>query len=191
MFNDADHPNVTLPEWKGFKVSETARQGHIAQVVDRRDCGFFPDWYVPLARGVAIAGPALLREAGYDDGMRRPRNWIKLDPDSYSLRAGYTKGADRSNLLIIRRCDKHEWWIIERVIRGKEEVLVCSFGSTPILTPSYKSAMCLALHCNVDKLPHDLRWIKLAPDDCPSAIEFALKRRIDEAQSERHLHKVA
>ena len=100
MFNDADHPNVTLPEWKGFKVSETARQGHIAQVVDRRDCGFFPDWYVPLARGVAIAGPALLREAGYDDGMRRPRNWIThWTPTVTRCARGYTKGADRSNFL--------------------------------------------------------------------------------------------
>ena len=68
------------------------------------------------------------------------------------------------------------------------QALVCNFGSTPIIAPSYTSAMCLALHCNVDNPPHGLRWIKQAPDDCSSAIEFALK--IGEAQS-GHLHKVA
>ena len=109
----------------------------------------------------------------------------------------YINGPLVSDELIIRRCDKHEWWIIERITGGKEEVLVCSFGSTPIVTLSYKSAMCLAMHCNVDNPPHDLRWIKLAPDDCSGAIEFARKRRIDEAldansaHPEGHLHKVA
>ena len=190
MFNDVDHPHVTLSDWEAFKASETARQCRIAEVVDRGDCGCFPDWFVPLARGVAIASDALLSEAGHRKGMRRQRNWIKLDPDSYSLRVGYTNGADRSNLLIVRRCDKHEWWVIERRMADIDEVLVCGFGSTPILAPSYTSAMCLSLLCNVDKPPHGLRWIKQAPDDCPGAIEFALKRRIDEAQS-GHLHKVA
>ena len=118
--------------------------------------------------------------------MPRPSGWHTHGPDCFLC---YVNGP--SDELIIRQCDKHEWWIIERINRGKEEVLVCSFGSTPILTPSYTSAMCLAIHCDVDKPPHDLRWIKLAPDDCPGAIEFALKHRLDEAKSERHLHKVA
>ena len=182
MFYDVNHPNVTLSEWEAFKSSETDRQSLITEVVNRRDCGFFPDWYVPLARGVAIAGQALLREAGYEEGIPRPSHWLTHGLDCF---LSYVNGP--SDELIVRLCDKHEWWIIERIIGGIEEVLVCSFGSTPILTPNYKSAMCLALHCNVDKPPHDLRWIKLAPDDCEGAKEFALKRRIDEAQSERHL----
>ena len=123
--------------------------------------------------------------------MRRPRDWIKWDPDCYSLRVGYTKGADWPDVLVVRRCDKHEWWVIERRVGDVDQALVCSFASTPILTPSYQSAMCLAMHCNVDDPPHGLRSIKQAPDDCSSAIEFARQRRIDEAQSERHLHKVA
>jgi hypothetical protein len=85
MFSDVDHPNVTLSEWEAFKASETTRQSLITEVVDRRDCGFFPDWYVPLARGVAIAGPALLRESGYDDGMRRPNDWLTNGPDCFKL----------------------------------------------------------------------------------------------------------
>jgi hypothetical protein len=191
MFYDVDHPNVTLSEWEAFKSSETTRQSVITKVVDRAVCGFFPDWFVPLARGVAIAGHALLTEARYRKGMRRPRNWINWDPDCYWLSVGYTKGADRSNRLDVRRCDGHDWWLIERRMADVDQVLVCNFGSTPIIAPSYTSAMCLALHCNVDNPPHGLRWIKQAPDDCSGAIEFARQRRIDEAQPEGQLHKVA
>jgi hypothetical protein len=160
-------------------------------VVDRADCGFFPEWYLPLARGVAIAGHALLREAGYDEGMSRPHGWYTHGPGCF---LSYINGPYVSDELIIRQCDKHEWWIVERLVNDKEEVLVCGFGSTPILTPSYKSAMCLALHCNVDNPPHGLRWIKLAPRDCEGAIEFARERYIKEAfgantiQPEDHLH---
>ena len=177
MFNDVDHPNVALSDWKAFKASETAGQSLITEVVDRGDCGFFPDWYVPLARGAAIAGHALLREAGYDEGMPPPRGWYTHGPDCF---LSYINGPYVSDELIIRRCDKHEWWIIERVIGGKEEVLVYSFGSTPILTMSYKSAMCLAMYCNVDNPPHGLCWIKLAPGDCEGAIEFAKRRHANE-----------
>ena len=53
MFSDVNHPNVTLSEWEAFKAAETARQSLITDIVDRGDCGFFPDWYVPLAREVA------------------------------------------------------------------------------------------------------------------------------------------
>jgi hypothetical protein len=180
MFNDVDHPNVTLSEWEAFKASEAAQQSLIREVVDRSDCGFFPNWFVPLARGVAIASPALLSEAGYRVGMRRRRDWRTSDGDCYWLNVGYTKGADRLDRLIVRLCGDHEWWIIERRVADIEQVLVCNFGSTPILTPGYKSAMCLAMHCSVDNPPHGLRWIKLAPDDCEGAIEFALERHVDE-----------
>ena len=84
-------------------------------------------------------------------------------------------------VLPVRRCDKHEWWVIERRVADVDEVLVFNFGSTPIFTRGYQSAMRLAMYCNGNNPPHGLRWIKETPDDCPGAIEFARKRRIDEA----------
>jgi hypothetical protein len=175
MCNDVDHPNVTLSEWEAFKASETARQSLVREVVDRSDCGFFPDWYAPLARGAAIASDVLLREAGYRKGMHRPPDWLANNSDCFVL-----YGPRASDDLIVRRCGNHECWIIERGTAHRPEVLVCSFGSTPIVTPSYISAMCLAMHCNVDNPPHGLRWIKQAPDDCEGAIEFALERNVAE-----------
>jgi hypothetical protein len=180
MFNDLDHPNVTLSEWAAFKASETARQSFVTQIVDRRDCGIFPDWFVPLARGAAIASPALLSEAGYRKGMRRPRDWRTSDGDCYWLNVGYTQGADSLDRLIVRECEGHEWWVIERRIADIDQVLVCSFGSTLILTPSHISAIRLAQHCNVKNPPHGLRWINQAPDDCAAAIELAQRRHVDE-----------
>jgi hypothetical protein len=180
MFSDVNHPNVTLSEWEAFKVSETARQSLITEIVDREDCGFFPDWFTPLARGVAIAAPVLLAEVGYRKGMRSPPDWIKRNPDVYSLPLGHTKGAKRSDALIARRCDKHNLWMIERRVADVEQVLVCIFGSTPILAPDCKSAMCLAKHCNVDNPPHGLRWINFAPADCENAIKFAKERHAHE-----------
>ena len=74
------------------------------------------------------------------------------------------------------------------------ETLVFGFGSTPILTRDYASAIRLATYCNDNDPPHGLRWIKRAPDDCSGAIELARQRRINEAlainsaQREGHLH---
>jgi hypothetical protein len=180
MFYDKDHPNVTLLDWQAFVASETARQSLIAEVVDRSDCRCLPKWFAPLARGVAIASDALLLQAGHRQGMSRPRDWHKVSRHCYSLLiAG--EGFRWLNTLAVRRCDKHEWWVIERRVADVDQILVCSFGSTPIFTRSYTSAMCLAMHCNVDNPPNGLRWIKQAPDDCSGAIEFAYERLRNEA----------
>ena len=75
-----------------------------------------------------------------------------------------------------------------------DETLVFDFASTPILTRSYASAMRLAIYCNVSNPPHGLRWVQQAPNDCSGAIQFARKRRIEEAlsaqsaQREGYLH---
>ena len=82
----------------------------------------------------------------------------------------------------VRRCDdKHEWWVIERRVADVDEVLVLRFGSTPIFTRSYQAAMRLAMHCDVNAPTADLRWIKTTPNNKQAAIEFARKRRIEEA----------
>jgi hypothetical protein len=92
MFYDPDHPNVTLPDWEEFK--ETARSQYmITKVVDRKTCGFFPDEFMPLARGVVIASPALLDDAGYRLGRACPRDWVTNNGDVYWLELGRTRGA--------------------------------------------------------------------------------------------------
>ena len=78
MFYDVDHPDVPLSEWPSFLKELPPHL--IAEVIDRSKVGL-PNWFVPFARGVAIASDALLREAGHRHGMHRPPGWLKTACD--------------------------------------------------------------------------------------------------------------
>lgn len=183
MFYEDDHPDVTLSEWQGYSAWQKYLKEFpvylVDQIIDRSECGCLPEWYVPLARGVIIASDALLHQAGHYHGMHRPPGWRQVSSDCYSQIIGYNQ-SDWPDALVVRRCDKHEWWAIERRVADVDEVLVFDFGSTPIFTRSYVSAMRLATHCNVNNPPHGLRWIKQAADDSEAAIDFARKRQLYE-----------
>ncbi len=75
MMHEDGHPNVTLSDWQAFVAWQKSRvsPSPIEEVVDRNETGCLPDWFVPLARGIAIASDDLLREAGHHHGMYRPR----------------------------------------------------------------------------------------------------------------------
>ena len=69
MMFEEGHPIISLSAWKGFCAWEKSLKGFpsrlIDEMVDRNECGCLPDWFVPLAYGVAIASDALLRKAGH------------------------------------------------------------------------------------------------------------------------------
>lgn len=194
MLYEDSHPDVMLSDWQSAwqKYLKEFAPHLVDEVIDRHEAGCLPDWFVPLARGVVIASDELLRHAGHCHGMHRPRGWREVDPDCYSQVIG-DKGVRWPDVLVVRRCDKHEWWMIERRVADVDEVLVFNFGSTPIFTRSPASAMRLATYCNVSNPPHGLLWVKQTPDDCSGAIEFAYQRDKNEAlgancaQAEGHL----
>jgi hypothetical protein len=62
MCGGVDHLDVSLSEWQTFLKEPPPHL--IAELIDRRKIGL-PDWFVPFARGVAIASNALLRDAGH------------------------------------------------------------------------------------------------------------------------------
>jgi hypothetical protein len=66
IFSDPEHPNTSPANWKNFQDAFSPLL--IERLVDR-SATQLPDWFVPLARGVAIASPSLLRHAGYRPGM--------------------------------------------------------------------------------------------------------------------------
>src|SRR5262249_17779753 len=131
MFHDTDHPNVSLSDWERFLKELPSHL--IAEVIDRSFT--IPDWFVPLARGVAIASDALLRKAGHHHGMNRPRGWVK---GSYTFTR--TTGDTPRGLQHLRvwECEKPRLWTVERLSESRpyrsDEVLVHQFGSTPIFT---------------------------------------------------------
>ena len=182
MIYDVGHPHVPQSDWQTFRKEFSPYL--IKEVIDRSEITL-PDWFVPLARGVAIASDHLLQKAGYRPGSYRPRGWRKTAFDVFIKRPMADKDMSFANLTV-RQYDNQSWWTIERYREGRKyeeitDVLVFDFGSTPIFCWNYQSAMRLAEYCQLNRPPPGLSWVAACPDDKDGAIEFARKRRIDEA----------
>jgi hypothetical protein len=105
-----------------------------------------PEYYLPSATCVLIAGPTILNALGYVSGSPAPAGW-KLGATGFCKRS---RAGDW--LLWVQRCGS--FWIIERtppILVGQDEALVCAFSGNPIWTRTMVSAMLLAEHC--DPLP--------------------------------------
>ena len=181
MIYDIGHPHVTPSDWHAFLKEFSP---HLADEVINRSETDLPDWFVPLARGVAIASDALLRKVGHRHGSYRPRGWRKTHCDVFERNLG-PKDLMASKRLMVRGCGKHHLWTVERwgekrPYNNADEVLVFLFGSTPIFTRSYQAAMRLAAYCHVNDPPAGLRWIAACPKNYECAVEIAQERRIDE-----------
>lgn len=175
VFYDFGHPNITLSEWETFRKNLSPFL--IDQVIDRHEARL-PEWFVPLARGVAIPSNKFLRQVGHRDGMDRPGNWRETSCDFF-------RWEDRQQKLIVRRSENEDLWTVERwnwIGRGSEvdEVLVFTFGWTPILTRCYQSAMRLAMHCHINGPLPCTRWFKADLDKDKLAIEIARQRQVNE-----------
>jgi hypothetical protein len=183
MFKEDGHPDVPLSDWTTFKRDYSPFR--IEEVIDRSQIKL-PDRIVPLARGIAVASPHLLKRAGYRPSSRRPRGWYKRHCDVFCKAIG-------SDCLIVRGYHGHHLWHIERNgSPGRPHghpnmTLVHLFGSAPILTRNYQSAMYLAEFCYFNGPPPGLRWVNEFPDDIDGAIEFAQARSINEALAARSL----
>jgi hypothetical protein len=176
MLPTPDHPHVIWYEWQTFKNEFSPFL--IEEVLDRGVANM-PDWFVPLARGAAIASPYLLHIAGHRPGSRRAPGWDKLHCDVLSKDIG-------PDSLIVRACRNGPLWAIEqggspdRPHGHPNMALVHKFGSTPILARTYQAATYLAEFCYWNDPPAGLRWIEECPDDMSGAIEFFRIRRIVE-----------
>ena len=128
------HPDVSLEHWQGFIASQKICKSLslIDEVIDRSEC-CIPNWFVPLARGAAIASPELLRLAGHSPGMGHPDDWYECSPD-YFERVAF------DGIHMVRMCGDTNLWTVEWLrfghLRDDDEILVHTFGSTPIFTRS-------------------------------------------------------
>jgi hypothetical protein len=182
MFRDLGHPYVTRSDWRQF--GKEYSRSLIAELIDRSEVEM-PDWLVPLARGVAIAGDALLFKAGHRLGMDLPPGWRQIYGDVFMRYIG-PEGFEDTQVLKVRQCCDQGLWTIERwrevrPYNNSDDILVHQFGSTPIFTRSYQSAMRLAELCHKNGPRPGLRWIAACPSDCEVAIQFARARGIAEA----------
>ena len=175
MFYEIGFPNLSLGDWQKFRQKHSPYL--FENVIDRHEA-CLPLWFVPLARGVAIASDYLLRRAGCHCGTFRPTGWYESGP-------GYSrKELSENSFLATWNCEQTGLWTVERIdgSRKIDEVLVYSLGRTPVLTRSYQAAMQLAMHCHVNGPPIGFRWLKADPNKDIEAIEIARRRQIEEAQ---------
>src|SRR5258708_40167013 len=87
--------------------------------------------------------------------------------------------------LDVRRSGDRELWMIERFAwdcpyKTSDQVLAHVFGSTPIFTRNYQSAMRLADYCELNGPPRGLHWMSTAANDPDGSVEFARQRRQQE-----------
>jgi hypothetical protein len=114
-----------------------------------------PDYYLPSATEVLIAGSIILWAVGYFPRGPSPAGWTRGADGLYRR----SRAGDRT-LWVQRRGDL---WIVERTaptLVGQDEALVCAFSGNPIWTRTMASAMLLAEHC--DPLPLTAvaaRWV--------------------------------
>jgi hypothetical protein len=181
MFRDEQHPDVPLRDWETFR--NECSPYVIEKVLDRREV-FFPDWFVPLARGAAVASSYLLGRARYREGSHRKRGWEKTP-------WGFCKVIDEDYLTVAQY---GPFWLIQRDGPLSQPpnlrfnlTLAYLFGATPILVQNYQSATYLAEYSVMDGLPGTLCWAQTCPDNVEEAVEFAIKRSINEATDERSL----
>ena len=104
-----------------------------------------PDYYLPAAPGVLIAGEDMLRAAGHRPGANQPPGWsCKL--------SGFVKTSrDGNSALWVQQCG--EFWIIERSIRldgghTQDQTLVFAFELLPSWARTPEAAMRLAEYCD-------------------------------------------
>jgi hypothetical protein len=165
-----EHPHVPLSDWRAFV--KDCSPNVIDQVIERHEC-CLPEWFVPLARGGAIAGDALLRKVGNPQGIYRwqPGNRVPLEPTAVPNRPGIHDGTEQWGIesdvfecwlhkqeyecLVVRLCNNGLWTIESWNARGPltdaDQVLVHQFGSTPIFARTLPEAKDLAIHCFVHR----------------------------------------
>jgi hypothetical protein len=183
MLRCLDHPNVALPDWRRFRAEYKPRL--IEQVIDRGEARL-PAWFMPLARGVAIASDTLLRKAGYRDGMHISAAWRETSRAYYILPLDGVHPLNSRQFLLVRASDGTDLWTVERHSGTSQyevdEVLVSTFGSTPLFARSCQSAMLLADYCHKNAPPPGFQWVKGMPDDPTEAMAAARQRQIDETK---------
>ena len=137
-----------------------------------------PHWFLPLSRGVLIAGPYLFRSLARK--RRRPSGWASLAADTYELAVGETR-------LRVRRTRDGRFWTILRWSPGANlrsnktaETLVHIFGSTPVLAATRYQAQRLAELFEACSPVAGLRWVRVSPRWLVGALEFAIRRAASE-----------
>jgi hypothetical protein len=132
-------------------IPTAKRAPEIIRFVDR-DEAKLPDFFLPRANGVVVAGMDLMRAAELSHGPDRKLDWRMMDANwAQSLHGD----------LEVAKFGNH--WFIGR--KGRDliisETLVEAFGKIPVCTPTSRDAMLLAEYCHPEVgWPLPGHWMK-------------------------------
>jgi hypothetical protein len=170
MLFEQGHPLISENDWRQFSNQLSP---YFKNVLDREKIEL-PHWFVPLARGVLIASPFLLRSLARK--RRRPTGWTSLSLDTYQRAVGDTR-------LRVRRTRDGRFWAILRWppranLRSNKraETLVHTFGSTPVLSTTRHQAQQLAELFEARDAFSSLRWVRVSPRWLIGALAIAVWR---------------
>jgi hypothetical protein len=176
MSYESHHPHVSENDWLQFSSQLPL---YFRQAIDREEIQL-PHWFLPLSRGVLIAGPLLFRSLARK--RRRPSGWTSLSPETYQRDIGQTR---------LRVCRTHDgrFWVILRWpprvnLRSHKqaETIVHLFGSTPVLAVTPYQAKRLAELFEERGPVANLRWVRVSPPWLVGALEFAIRRARSEGR---------
>jgi hypothetical protein len=142
-----------------------------------------PHWFLPLSRGILIAGPLLFRNLARK--RRRPSGWASLSPETYQRDIG------RTRLRVCRTYDGRFWMILRWApwanLRSNKqaETLVHRFGSTPVLTSTRYQAQRLAELFEECGPAVSLKWDRVSPRWLVGALQFTIRRARSEGREPR------
>jgi hypothetical protein len=143
------HSDDSDGDSKMTKVIE--KEPQLYRCVDR-DEARLPDFFLPEAIGVIVAGPEFIRAIELPLWSDYPVGWSMVDE---------VRGRSHDGKLEVAKLG--EYWFIGR--RGKDhevsETVVESFGAVPICTRTPPDAMLLAEQCHPEvHLPIGAHWAK-------------------------------
>jgi hypothetical protein len=161
MFYEPGHPIVAKNDWQRF--FENYSPFYFSAVIERQETSL-PAWFLPFARGCAVLSQNLLLKARYHTGVNSAYGCDILPhfPNGFSAR---------------RFGDL--WFLLRDGF--PEDALAFCFGSTPVATRHYESAMCFIWHFRQHSSPECFTWVRTMPTNCAAAIELARKLRANEA----------
>jgi hypothetical protein len=176
MSHESQHPLVSENDWVQFS---SQRSLYFRQAIDREAIQL-PHWFLPLSRGVLVAGPLLFRNLARK--RRRPSGWAPLSPETYQRDIGETR------LRVCRTHDGRFWMILRWPPRAnlrsnkQAESIVHRFGSTPVLAATRYQAQRLAELFEECGPVANLRWVRASPPWLVGALEFAIRRARSEGR---------
>jgi hypothetical protein len=179
MYKVPEYPDAPLADWRVFSSQLSP---YFKEAISRESIDL-PYWLNPMARGVLIAGPALLRGTAYKRYRGLPPEWKRVYRDIYQRNVGKTR-------LRVRPTNDRRAWLISRWGRGDavhvdkhSDTLVFLFGATPVAGATRNEAMHLAYWFELNEPIPSFRWIKAAYGYLPFELTIAIRRAAQEGLS--------